>query len=41
MMGKSRLATEAAREKARGNSKKKGHEIQPETLEYAEYLMVL
>lgn len=38
---KSRLATEAARKKARKKSKKNGHEIQPETLEYAEYVMVL
>lgn len=38
---KSRLATEAARKKACENSKKKGYEIQPETLEYAEYVMVL
>lgn len=38
---KSRLATEAARKKARKKAKKKGNEIQPETLEYAEYVMVL
>jgi transposase len=38
---KSRLATEAARKKAREKAKKKGNEIQPETLEYAEYVMVL
>ncbi len=38
---KSRLATEAAREKARRAARKKGHEIQSETLEYAQYVMVL
>jgi uncharacterized protein YegP (UPF0339 family) len=38
---KSQLATEAARKKAREKAKRKGNEIQPETLEYAEYVMVL
>jgi len=38
---KSRLAAETAREKARRVAKKKGYEIQSETLEYAEYVMVL
>lgn len=38
---KGRLATEAARKKARKATKKKGHEIQNETLEYAEYVMVI
>lgn len=38
---KSLLATEAARKKAREKARKKGNEIQPETLEYAEYVMVL
>jgi hypothetical protein len=40
-MRKGRLATEAARKKARKKAKKNGHEIQAETLEYAEYVMVL
>lgn len=38
---KSRLATETAREKATKAARKKGNQIQPETLEYAEYVMVL
>jgi hypothetical protein len=38
---KSRLAAEAAREKAKKAARKKGNKIQPETLEYAEYVMVL
>jgi hypothetical protein len=38
---KSRLATEAARKKSREKARKNGSEIQPETLEYAEYVMVL
>lgn len=38
---KGRMATEAAREKARRNARDRGREIQPETLEYAEYVMVL
>lgn len=38
---KSRLATEAAREKARKAAKNRGNEVRPETLEYAEYVMVL
>lgn len=38
---KSRLATEEARKKARQAAAKGGHEIQPETLEYAEFVMVL
>lgn len=38
---KSRLAAESAREKARRQARKRGSEIQPETLEYAEYVMVL
>ena len=38
---KGRLATETARKKAQKAAKKNGHEIQAETLEYAEYVMVL
>lgn len=38
---KSRLATEEARKKARQAAAKGGHEIQSETLEYAEFVMVL
>lgn len=38
---KSRLATEEARKKARQTAAKKGRSIQDETLEYAEYVMVL
>lgn len=40
-MRKSRLATEAARKKAQQAAAKKAREIQEETLEYAEYVMVL
>lgn len=38
---KSRLATEAAQRKAREKAKDRKREIQPETLEYAGYVMVL
>jgi hypothetical protein len=38
---KSRLATEVARKKAEQSAAKKGRAIQEETLEYAEYVMVL
>jgi hypothetical protein len=40
-MRKSRLATEEARKKAEQSAAKKGREIQDDTLEYAEYVMVL
>jgi hypothetical protein len=38
---KSRLATEEARKKARQAAAKGGHEIQSETLEFTEFVMVL
>jgi hypothetical protein len=40
-MRKSRQATENAQRKARANAKDRGSEVQPETLEYAQYVMVL